>query len=122
MMARNIGMGSPRRTAGDMTRTRMMTRYPRLLNKKPIRLVTVEEVPEEIVHEAVSSIYVCVYTTVVIENIDMNKETYEDKAVLFQRLVTKRKFIRGWRKYMQIMKTIVRLATKIKYITFMCHF
>jgi hypothetical protein len=92
MMARNIGMGSPRRTAGDMTRTRMMTRYPRLLNKKPIRLVTVEEVPEEIVHEA---------------------ETYEDKAVLFQRLVTKRKFIRGWRKYMQIMKTIYRKAEKM---------
>ena len=60
MMARNIGMGSPRRAAGDMTRTRMMTRYPRLLNKKPIRLVTVEEVPEEIVHEAVSPIYVCI--------------------------------------------------------------
>ncbi|CAI8035536.1 Espin [Geodia barretti] len=92
MMARNIGMGSPRRAAGDMTRTRMITRYPRLLNKKPIRLVTVEEVPEEIVHEA---------------------ETYEDKAVLFQRLITKRKFIREWRKYMQIMKTIYRKAEKM---------
>ena len=59
-MVRNIGVGSPRRGLGGVNRARMMTRYPRLLKKKPIRLLTVEEVPEEIVHEAVSytSIYI----------------------------------------------------------------
>lgn len=52
-MARNIGIGSPRRGLGGVSRARMMARYPRLLKKKPIHLVTVEEVPEEVVHEAV---------------------------------------------------------------------
>ena len=56
IIARNIRTGSPRRAVGDVGRTRMMARYPRLLKKKPIRLVTVEEVPEEIIHEAVSPI------------------------------------------------------------------
>ena len=53
-MARNIGMENPRRGLGGVTRARLMARYPKLLRKKPIRLVTIEEVPEEIVHEAVS--------------------------------------------------------------------
>ena len=54
VMARNIGMGNPRRGLGGISRARLMARYPKLLRKKPIRLVTIEEVPEEIVHEAVS--------------------------------------------------------------------
>lgn len=54
IMARNIGMGSPRRGLGGISRARMMARYPRLLRKKPIRLQTILEVPEELVHEAVS--------------------------------------------------------------------
>ena len=54
IMARNIGMENPRRGLGGVTRARQMTRYPKLLRKKPIRLATIEEVPEEIVHEAVS--------------------------------------------------------------------
>ena len=53
-MARNIGMGSPRRDIGG---ARLMVRYPRLLFKKTNRLVTIEEVPEEIVHEAVSCVF-----------------------------------------------------------------
>lgn len=57
IMARNIGVGAPRRSPGDVSRSRMMIRYPRLLKKKPIRLVTVQEVPEEIIHEAVSYYY-----------------------------------------------------------------
>lgn len=54
IMARNIGMENPRRGLGGVTRARQMARYPKLLRKKPIRLATIEEVPEEIVHEAVS--------------------------------------------------------------------
>lgn len=53
-MARNIGMENPRHGLGGVTRARQMARYPKLLRKKPIQLATIEEVPEEIVHEAVS--------------------------------------------------------------------
>ena len=58
MMACNIGMRSPRHSLGGVNRARLMSRYPRLLRQKPIRLTTIEEVPEEIVHEAVGSIHV----------------------------------------------------------------
>ena len=58
IMARNVGMGSPRRGLGAMNKTRSMARYPRLLRRKPIHLTTVEEVAEEKVHEAVIS-YCC---------------------------------------------------------------
>ena len=54
IMARNIGMGRPRRGLGGINRARLMARYPRLLRKKVIRLPTIDEVPEEILHEAVS--------------------------------------------------------------------
>ena len=53
-MARNIGMENPRHSLSGVSRARQMARYPKLLRKKPIRLATIEEVPEEIVHEAVS--------------------------------------------------------------------
>lgn len=56
IMARNIGMGSPRHGIGGMNKAKLMVRYPKLLRKKPIRLKTIEEVPEEIVHEVVSYI------------------------------------------------------------------
>ena len=62
-MARNIGMGSPRRGLGGISRAKMMARYPRLLRKKPIRLQTILEVPEELVHEAVSQPHDHVNTT-----------------------------------------------------------
>lgn len=52
-MARNIGMGSPRHGIGSVHKARLMARYPKLLRKKPIQLNTIEEVPEELVHEAV---------------------------------------------------------------------
>lgn len=56
IMARNIGMGSPRHGIGGVSKARLMARYPKLLRKKPIRLKTIDEVPEEIVHELVSFI------------------------------------------------------------------
>jgi hypothetical protein len=92
IMARNIGMENPRRGLGGVTRARLMARYPKLLRKKPIRLVTIEEVPEEIVHEA---------------------ESYAEKARVFRRLMAERKIMKIWRKYMQIMKTIYRKAEKM---------
>ena len=59
IMARNRAMGnfnSPNaRGLGGISRARIMARYPRLLRKKPIRLPTIVEVPEEAIHEAVSS-------------------------------------------------------------------
>ena len=53
-MARNISMGSPRHRIGGISRARVIARYPRLLRKKLIRLQTIAEVPEELVHAAVS--------------------------------------------------------------------
>lgn len=103
VMARNIGMGSHRRGLGGVNRAKLMARYPRLLRKKPIRLTTIEEVPEEIVHEAVGSIHVQMNG---IENFII-QESYDAKAMLFRRVMSERKIMKAWRKYMQIMKTIV---------------
>ena len=52
-MAHNIGMGIPRHGIGGVNKARLMARYPKLLRKRPIQLKTIEEVPEELVHEAV---------------------------------------------------------------------
>ena len=55
IMARNIGMASPRgKGFGGFNRTRLMLRYPRLLRKVIVRLDTINEVPEELIHQAVS--------------------------------------------------------------------
>ena len=55
IMARNIGMASPRgKGFGGFSRNRLMLRYPRLLRKVVVRLDTINEVPEELVHQAVS--------------------------------------------------------------------
>ena len=55
IMARNraIGFDSPRSRAG-FNRGRMYSRYPRLLRKKVMRMTTIDEVPEEAIHAAVS--------------------------------------------------------------------
>ncbi len=61
IMARNRAMGnihSPKaRGFGGISRARKMAKYPRL--KKPIRLATILEVPEEVIHEAVSDTIQC---------------------------------------------------------------
>lgn len=55
IMARNIGMASPRgKKFGGFNRARLLARYPRLLSRKIMRLATIHEVPEELVHQAVS--------------------------------------------------------------------
>lgn len=55
VMARNAGMSrsSNVRTAG-LNNVRKQTRYPRLLKKKVVNLETIEEIQDELIHEAVS--------------------------------------------------------------------
>ena len=57
VMARNAGMGrsggSGVHTAG-LNNVRKQMRYPRLLRKKVVNLDTIEEIQDELIHEAVS--------------------------------------------------------------------
>ena len=54
VMARNIGIsGNARARVMGFNRARMLARYPRLLRRKIIRLETIVEKPEEMLHAAV---------------------------------------------------------------------
>ena len=53
VMARNAGMSRTVQTAG-LNNVRKQTRYPRLLRKKVVNLDTIDEIQDEIIHEAVS--------------------------------------------------------------------
>ena len=52
VMARNAGMNRTVLTAG-LNNVRKQTRYPRLLKKRVVNLDTIEEIQDEIIHQAV---------------------------------------------------------------------
>lgn len=118
IMVRNIGMAAGRsRGNGVFNRARLLARYPRLLSKKFMTLMPIMEVPQEIVYAAVShrwlsramyylhglaNSYVCNYGHIVFV-----QETHEQQAVIFHRLAVEKKFMKGWRRYMQVMRSAV---------------
>ena len=105
MTARNIGMPGNLGTKGMVfNRARMLSRYPRLLGKRVIYLETVKEASEEIIFLAVSG-HVNYYKSFSL--LFYLQKTHQERASCFHRLRMEQKFMKEWRKYVQIMKDAV---------------
>eukprot|EP00731_Ephydatia_muelleri_P029108 Em0020g752a len=93
VMARNAGMSrsSNVRTAG-LNNVRKQTRYPRLLKKKVVNLETIEEIQDELIHEAHSE---------------------EDQAYVFYRIHSERRIVQAWRRYIISSRITQRKATAL---------